>query len=491
MTTGGGLLVVLSVMLPAAGIVAMLALPWRAPERVALAVYPMGLAVAVAISWTVIATGAPLAVAVGGWAPPLGVMLSADGIAAVMLPVIALIAGLVGVAAAPALRSDDGGAGGRRRFVFPALLLGLWSALNLSVLARDLFTLFVALELLTFAAVPLVALETNAATLRAALRYLLFALAGSGLYLLGVALVYARHATLDIGLLQSRVTDADALALGLMTAGLMAKTAVFPLHLWLPPAHAGAPPPASAVLSALVVKAPFLLVARLWFGFGLNGEPAAATLIGVFGAASVLWCSVMALRQVRLKLMIAYSTVAQVGYLFLMIPLAPGAAYWTEPGWSGGMLQLVSHAFAKSAMFLAAGLLAGSVGHDRIDGLAGASRAAPLTVLALAIAGLSLVGLPPSGGFNAKAMLLVAAVDLGAWWIVATILAGGLIASAYVFRVIGRAMADADPERPPAPVARRHEIAPLVLALVALVLGLVPLGTFDMLAIGAGPGGGP
>ena len=108
-----------------------------------------------------------------------------------------------------------------------------------------------------------------------------------------------------------------------MTAGLLAKTALFPLHLWLPPAHANAPAAASAVLSALVVKASFFLTVRLWF----NVLPALCTscrraLLAALGSAAILLGSVLALRQQRLKLLIAYSTVAQIGYLFLMFPLA-------------------------------------------------------------------------------------------------------------------------------------------------------------------------
>ena len=108
-----------------------------------------------------------------------------------------------------------------------------------------------------------------------------------------------------------------------MTIGLFAKTALFPLHLWLPPAHAGAPAAASAVLSAVVVKGSFFLVVRLWFDVmpGMLG-PAGAQLFGALGAAAIVFGSVVALRQQRLKLLIAYSTVAQIGYLFLMFPLA-------------------------------------------------------------------------------------------------------------------------------------------------------------------------
>ena len=146
-----------------------------------------------------------------------------------------------------------------------------------------------------------------------------------------------------------------------MTAGLLAKTALFPMHFWLPPAHAGAPAAASAVLSALVVKASYFLIVRIWFDV-LPGprSVAAAQMLGTLGAAAIIFGSVIALQQARLKLLIAYSTVAQIGYLFLMFPLVVGfdAQPWGDAAWTGGLIQLFSHAFAKAAMFMAAGLIA-------------------------------------------------------------------------------------------------------------------------------------
>src|ERR1700748_2933170 len=248
----------------------------------------------------------------------------------------------------------------RAPFAFWILLLAIWGALHTIFLGGDLFTLYVALELLTFAAVPLVSLDGRAETIQAALRYLLFALLGSVLYLLGTALLYGLHGTLDI-LLLSRSVGAEPAALvaaGLMTAGLLAKTALFPLHLWLPPAHAGAPAAASAVLSGLVVKGSFFIIVRLWFDVmpGLPGF-AATQLLAALGGAAIVFGSVVALRQQRLKLLIAYSTLAQIGYLFLMFPLAFGASGRLESGGAlaGGLLQAVSHATAKAAMFMAAG----------------------------------------------------------------------------------------------------------------------------------------
>ena len=181
--------------------------------------------------------------------------------------------------------------------------------------------------MLTFAAVPLVCLDGRAETFQAALRYLLFALLGSVLYLAGTVLIYGAYGTLDIVLLSQRIRPEPVtiIAAALMTAGLLAKTALFPLHLWLPPAHASAPAAASAVLSALVVKGPFFIAVRLWFDVMPNfPAPAARQLLAALGAAAIVFGSILALRQTRLKLLIAYSTLAQIGYLFLMFPLGTG-----------------------------------------------------------------------------------------------------------------------------------------------------------------------
>lgn len=491
-TTPGGGLLVLALMLPAVGMLAIFALGLRHAERIAHATLLVGLAVALAVAVKVGQSGQAMTYLIGGWRPPLGIALQADGLSAVLMVMTAVILCAVGVFAGGSFSSPRDGAETRRPFVFWSLLLGLWSALNCAWLARDLFSLFVALELLTFSAVPLVCLDGSRDTLRAALRYLLFALAGSVLYLMGTGLIYGAYGTMDIATLHhlTRADWATSLALGLMIVGLMAKAALFPLHLWLPPAHAGAPAAASAVLSALVVKAPFVLILRLWFE--VAPQPASAlagAMLAGLGAASILFCSVMALRQARLKLMIAYSTVAQVGYLFLVFPLVMGSAAvtpWESVGWTGGVLQLVSHAFAKAAMFLAAGLIAEALGHDRIADLGGAAKAVPVTVAAFALAGLSLMGLPPAGGFIAKLMLLTAAVETANWWIAATILAGGILAATYVFRVVGSALAEAPEGAGTTAIARSRELAVLALALIAVALGFLPLQPFDYLAIGRG-----
>jgi formate hydrogenlyase subunit 3/multisubunit Na+/H+ antiporter MnhD subunit len=476
-STGGGWLVA-SIAWPIIALLLVIAGGERLAARVGVLALPIGLAIAAAVALQVGGSG-ELVYHVGGWAPPLGIALRADGLSAAMLLVTAIVAGGSGIYALADFGPPRGGSSGRTSLAFWASLLGAWAALNLAFLGNDLFNLYVALEMLTFAAVPLVCLDGRAETLKAALRYLLYALVGSVLYLLGAVLLYGAYGTLDLGMLAIAAQPGPAtwVAAALMTAGLLAKTALFPLHLWLPPAHAGAPPAASAVLSALVVKGSFFIVLRLWFEAlpGL-GSAAAMQLIGLLGAGAILYGSALALRQTRLKLLVAYSTVAQIGYLFLVFPLAFDATSGrlaAGAALTGGLLQAVSHALAKAAMFMSAGLIAVTLGHDRIADLGGLVRARPTSLLAFALAGVSLVGLPPSGGFAAKWLLLSAAVATGQWWWAVVIVLGGLLTGAYLVLVLMRALDEpAAPAAPLQPVAAWREAVPLVLALLAVFMGL-------------------
>ena len=485
-TTMAGALLVLAIVVPMAGALVAVAAGGRHSERIAFATLPLGLGIAVAIAVTLGQEGRALTYLLGGWVPPLGVALRADGLSTVMIVTTAVVICAVAFFARANFHTTAGAAATWPAFTFWILLLGVWGALNTVFVAGDLFTLYVALELLTFAAMPLVCLEGRGETLQAALRYLIFALLGSVLYLVGTALLYGAYGTLDIVLLSQRVQAAPTtlVAAALTTTGLLAKTALFPLHLWLPPAHAGAPPAGSAILSALVVKGSFFIAVRLWFNVmpGLPGLGAAQLLAGL-GAAAIVFASVVALRQRRLKLLIAYSTLAQIGYLFLMFPLAFNVdAGRLEGGGAlaGGLLQAISHATAKAAMFMSAGLIYAAIGHDRIADLRGAGRVSPLGVAAFAIAGVALMGVPPSGASLAKELMLQAAAQTGQWWWQAVIEAGGMFTAAYLILVLAHALAPAaEPlARPAAAAPRIGEAATLALALCSLLLGLVDWAPF-------------
>ncbi|UFX48277.1 NADH-quinone oxidoreductase subunit J [Bradyrhizobium sp. 41S5] len=485
-TTPGGSLLVLAILLPIAGIILSITLGGRNAERVALSSTPLGFALACAIAFCVGRTGKPVVYAIGGLPPPLGIALRADGISAVMLITAAVIVTVAAFYARAKFNTPRSVRENRSSLTFWIMLQAIWAALTMIFVGGDLFNLYVALELLTFAAVPLVCIDARPETLAAALRYLLFALFGSISYLLGVALFYGAYGTLDIPLLAQRVqaTPITWTATALMTTGLIAKTALFPVHLWLPPAHANAPAAASAILSSLVVKGSFFLTLRLWF-YILPALPAdkAAIFLGCLGSVAIVAGSIMALLQARLKLLIAYSTVAQIGYLFLVFPLATGSQTWSALGWSAGIMQMLAHAFAKAAMFLSAGVLAEALGHDQIAGIRGAARMLPLTFLTIALAGVSLVGLPPSGGFSTKWLMLQASVASGQWIWTLPVLAGGLLAAGYVYRILAPAFSDDQISLVLAP-KRSQEAAALALATIAIALGLMPQSFFNLLEIG-------
>ena len=428
---------------------------------------------------------------VGGWGAPLGIDLQADGLSAAMVVMTAVVGLGVSVYGSAYFVGGHDDAAHQRAYFWPLWLL-LWTALNALFVTADVFNAYVTLELLGMSAVALVALAATPAALTGAMRYLLVGLLGSLLYLLGVGLLYGAATTLDLGQLAAAPLPLGtaAVAIGCVTAGLLVKTALFPFHFWLPPAHASAPAPVSAVLSALVVKASFYLLLRFWFY--VVPELAVEVLVqalGVLGAAAVVWGGLRALTAERLKLVVAYSTVAQIGYLFLVFPLALGEAEGFT-AWGGAVLLVLAHATAKAAMFLSAGAILKAAAHDGVSGIDGTAQAMPLTIFAFALAGVSLIGLPPTGGFAAKWLLLNAALASGQWWWALVLIAGSLLAAAYTFRVLAHAFTRLPGDAPPCACHRGLEWSALALAGVALALGFVAADVLDLLRVGA-PVAGP
>ena len=470
---------------PLAGALAAIALPGPAARAAAFAAIAATAGAAAALAWAV-ASGGVVRLELGGWPPPLGIALAADGLAVVLVVLTAVVMAGAGSVSIRVFAPDT--AGDRAAFGFWPLMLFLWSALNAVFLSRDLFNLYVSIELLSLAAIGLVAIGGQAGALAAAMRYMIFALAGSLLYLTGVVLIYAAHGTLDIDLLADRTPAApDALALALMTAGLMAKTALFPFHVWLPPAHAGAPAPASALLSGLVPKASFVILLRLWFdAMPDRASDGALMLIALLGTAGVIWGSLVALRQTRLKMIVAYSTVAQIGYLFLAFPLIGGGSAdlpWSAGAWNGAVFLALSHGLAKAGMFLAVGLWITAARSDRLSDLRGFAHVMPMTAFAFALSAVTLAGLPPSGGFTGKYLVMTAAFGSGQWvWALVPIV-GGLLAAAYLYRPLAVLFAR-DATVVAAPPGRALQLVPLVLAGASVALGVASAGPFAILEIG-------
>ncbi len=460
----------------------------RAAAVVASLTSMVVLVAAVFLAMSVSAHGAVLT-SLGGWDAPLGIELAADGLSVMFMVVSGAIVLVVGAYAQ--YEFVHPGTETRSGFAFWPLMLVLLAALNGIFVSRDFFNLYVCFELLTLSAVAMVILNGKAESITAALRYLLFALFGSILYLLGAVLLYAQFGSLDMGVIGQSVSSsgAEILAAGLMTAGLALKTALFPFHGWLPPAHSGAPPPASAMLSSLVPKASYFITIRLWFDVmpELAGNPLTLALGGLGGAA-ILYGSLQAFVQTRLKMVVAYSTVAQLGYLFIVFPLAGGdsaAQPWSAGAWTGGMLHALSHALAKSAMFLCAGLFIISARTDDLEALRGIAQTMPMTAFAFALAAISLMGLPPSGGFIAKYLMLTSAFASGGWIWAFLILAGGLLAALYLYRPVRIMLSlPKQPGQPFKQISRWWQVAPLVLALGAVFLGIGSNEPYALLQIG-------
>lgn len=295
----------------------------------------------------------PWRYAVGGWGSPLGIELHADGLAMVMLIATTVVASAVALYAPGYFRAAAHSKSDETSTSFWPLFFLLWASLNALFLSADVFNLYVTLELLTLASVGLIALAGTTEAITAALRYLIVGLLGSLLYLMGVSLLYGAFGVLDLATLGERLAadPSGQMAAAMMVAGLLIKAALFPLHFWLPPAHANAPAPVSALLSALVVKGAFYMVVRLWLEvFPTATLSPGGKLLGLLGAGAIVWGSIQAFRAERLKLLVAYSTVAQLGYLFLMFPLA-SLAEGQRMALAGAVCIAVSHALPRRPSF--------------------------------------------------------------------------------------------------------------------------------------------
>lgn len=469
---------IVPVIAPLVGAIVGFAVP-RTAQAAGLAALALAALAAAAITATVLAAG-PQALAVGGWAPPLGIALSADGLTAAFLVLTAVLS--LGIAAARALgRPPKRGAA-----IFWPLMLALVTGMNGAFLSSDLFNIYVALEVAAAASVGLAVLTGSPAALRAGLNYLLAGLLGGILMLFGIGLLYFAHGRLDLAGLGAVAGGAptDTIALVAIVAGLALKAALFPLHGWLPPAHSNAQAPVSALLSALVLKAPLYVALRLWVDL-FDPSAALGVVLGAMGAGAILWGSVQAMRTDRLKLLVAYSTVAQVGLVTLAFGLSA-----TDPAaiaWTGAVVLMLAHGLAKAAMFLAAGRIVDEVGHDRIADLDRSARRPTLAQFSFALAAISLIGLPPTLGFAGKWLLMESALRAEAWIWVAVAMIGTLLSVGYLSRVLvgflrfdrvrgtrgehrGWALADAPP---------------LMLALTAFGAGLFATHIATLLTLGS------
>lgn len=381
-----------------------------------------------------VSANGPISYELGGWPPPIGIEYVLDSLSAFMLVIVTFIGMLIAIY--PARIAFDHVV--RKNVpVYPLTLL-LLSGLTGVMLSGDLFHLFVFLEIFAIATYGLVALGGDRGVF-ASFRYLLFGTVGSGLYLLGVGFLYFSTGTLNMAdmaqILPELAGSATILgALGLITTGLALKMALFPLHIWLPDAHSFSPPGVAALLAAVQVKAGAYALLRILFDVfgpaytGQAGLPV-SQLLTWFGLAGIIYGSVLATRQADVKRLLAYSTVAQLGYIGVGIGMSSRLAL------IGAVLHVLNHALMKSALFLVAGGIIQRTGLKEIARFAGLGKRMVPTMSGFAIAALSMVGIPPLAGFWSKFYLVWAAIDADNWIIAAVIISSSMITLVYFLRM--------------------------------------------------------
>ncbi len=369
----------------------------------------------------------------GGFAPPAGIELVADGLSA---PVLVLVATVSLAVLAYARRA------GPRGNAFYTVYLLLVGGLAGVTLTGDIFNMYVFLEITGLAAYALVASGDDTRSAVAALKYLVLGTIGASLFLLGAGYAYVATGTLNMVDLAARFAEVGytsrlvLAAFGLLVTGLLVKIALFPVHSWQPDAYASAPDSVSAYISALVSTVSAYALARIVFTvFTVDffaAVPLASDAVVYAAAVSIVAGSALAVMQSELKRMLAYSSVSQFGMIVAAFALlSPTSAV-------GGVIHLVGHAVIKGGLFAAAGIVALQTGARTVDEYAGLATRRPVSAGLVAVLGLSLVGVPPAVGFVGKWYIALGAVESGTPVVAAVIFASTLLTLAYVARIIER-----------------------------------------------------
>ena len=437
----------LLIVIPLLGAPIAVALPgWRLAWLLTVAVSWAVFAIAVAIGLQVAETGL-ISYEMGGWPPPWGIEMRIDALNSILVLIVSGIGAVVTPFAGPSARAEIRAA--KLPLFYGLFLLTYTGLLGISI-TGDIFNVFVFLEISSLSSYALIALGRDRRALTASYQYLIMGTIGATFFLIGVGLLYSLTGTLNMGDLAGRlgaVADTRTVhtAFAFMVVGIGLKLALFPVHLWLPNAYTYAPSAVSAFMAATATKvAVYLLIRVLFTVFGadysfsvvpLKALLLALAIVGIFVTSLAAWS------QRDAKRLLAYSSVAQIGYMVVGISLA------TTAGLTASITHLFNHALMKGALFLALGAVAYRISSTRISDMAGLGKAMPWTLSAFAVGGLSLIGVPLTAGFVSKWYLIVAALELGWWWLAALVLAASLIAVMYVWKIIETAWFQPLPEK--------------------------------------------
>ncbi|MDN5323806.1 MAG: multicomponent Na+:H+ antiporter subunit [Clostridia bacterium] len=428
----------------------------------------------------------------GNWAPPWGIEYVIDPLGGAMAVLISFVSLVVAIYSGPFLKEDTW----LKKGIFYSLYTLLTTGLLGMVVTGDVFNFYVFLEISSLTGYALIAAGGHRATV-AAFRYLLIGTIGASFYLLGIGYLYAITGSLNMADLVEKLpplidSPVVLLAIVMFVVGLGTKMALFPLHGWQPDAYTYSHPAATAFIAGVMAKVPAYAVLRFFFfiiGSATTPVKAALEVMGWLAAVGIIAGSIMAIAQKDFRRMLAYSSVAQIGYIVV------GFAVGNTLGLIGAILHIINHAIMKSCLFLVAGGVQWRTGEHTIEKYAQLCRKMPLTMGAFLIAALSMVGLPPTAGFFSKWYLVLGALEANMWPYVVIIIISSLLNAIYFFRVIENIYLKKSSE-PSEEVKGSLELPlQMLVPIVVLGLGILVIGIFNeqivsQVLLYALPGGG-
>lgn len=410
-----------------------------------------------------------LSYAVGGWRPPLGIELRVDSLNAMILLLISAIAVLASIFSWPTVNAEIPQ---RKRPLFYSAFLICFAGLAGVATTGDAFNLFVFLEISSISTYVLVALGAgrDRRALPAAFNYLIMGTIGATFYVIGVGFLFAATGTLNMADIASKLPELAGnrsvhAGFAFIIVGLGLKAAMWPLHQWLPNAYAYSPSFVTMFLSATATKVALYALIRFLFSvfrpdFAFE-QASFMFLLAPLAMAAMIICSFQACFQTDVRRVLAYSSVAQVGYMLL------GVSIGTTIGLSAGLLHMFNHAMIKGALFMAVAGVVLTYQGTHVRDFAGLGRSAPWTMTGFAIAALSLIGVPLTAGFHSKLQLGYALFDHGWWWAVAVVVFSSILAVIYMGRILESIFF-----QPPLNPRKNRKEAPILLLLPLWVLAL-------------------
>ena len=417
----------------------------------------------------------PFSYYLGGWVPPIGIEFRFDEVSA-FIGIVCLVGWLAILYSFRYTEWLRGLEKPRIPYYYTLLLLNLAGLIGISI-TGDLFNFFVFLEIISLSGYALVAVSGERIAEMAAFKYLLIGAVSSLLVLLAIGLIYALTGSLNMADISARLGGAATrplgVAIGAFTVGFMVKAALFPLHIWLPDAHAIAPSPVSAVLSGLVVKVGIIGMLRVYqivYGSGSMNLDGLNQVLMWLGAISIIVGAFFAIFQDDIKMMLAYSTISNIGYIVMGLGLA------SQYGLIGASIHVFNHALIKATLFLGAGCLIYRTGKRTLTELAGVGRSMPWTAAAMSIGAISIVGIPPTAGFLCKWYIALGAVQAGQTFFAFALVFGALFIFIYYIRMVNAFYfrPPADPEILTVKEAPASMLVPvLVLASLCLIMGVL------------------